>query len=250
MDTGAFGRHSLMTEALALKLVSRGSDIVIQPEVAYRPALGGQPLVSKGYVEITIVVAFDTELNDFDTLTNLRFDIVDNIIPGVGCLISNDDINTHELLMRIPKQSDESIADMLANAEHERCDAPIENRTYYVAAITRSGRSTNAMHISEIFDWEQDDMGEPEKEDSLDEALQEHPPESKIPTKGPIVEGTPELQEGLRALLLDYTDLLQKEVNKKPAMVPPMKLNVDEKRWTLFRSNTQRHRMQSVVKDN
>jgi hypothetical protein len=57
------------------------------------------------------------------------------------------------------RTQDESIADMLANAEHERCDAPIENRTYYVAAITRSGRSTNAMHISEIFDFEQDDMG-------------------------------------------------------------------------------------------
>jgi len=56
-----------MTEALAMKLVSRGSDIVEQPEVAYRPALGGQPLTSKGYLEITIVVAFDTEINDFDT---------------------------------------------------------------------------------------------------------------------------------------------------------------------------------------
>ena len=76
--------------------------------------------------------------------------------------------------MRIPKQSDESIADMLAEAEHERCDAPIETRTYYVAAITRSGRSTNAMHISEIIDFEQDDMGEPEKEDSIDEALRKH----------------------------------------------------------------------------
>ncbi len=73
MDTGAFGRHSLMTEALALKLVSRGSDIVEQPEVAYRPALGGQPLTSKVYLEITIVVAFDTEINNFDTLTSLQF---------------------------------------------------------------------------------------------------------------------------------------------------------------------------------
>jgi len=84
MDTGAFWRHSLMTEALALKLVSRGSEIVVQPEVAYRPALGGQPLTSKGYLEITIVVAFDTEINDFDTLTNLRFDIVDIIIPALA----------------------------------------------------------------------------------------------------------------------------------------------------------------------
>ena len=99
--------------------------------------------------------------------------------------------------MRIPKQSEESIADMLAEAEHERCDAPIETRTYYVAAITRSGRSTNAMHISEIFDFEQDDMGEPEKEDSIDEALQEHPPETAVP-KDPVIEGTPELQESIK----------------------------------------------------
>ena len=140
MDTGAFGRHCLMTEALAMKLVSRGSKIVDQPEVANRPALGGKPSISKGYLEITIVVAFDTEINDFDTLTNLRFDLVDTIIPGVACLISNEDFKANELLIRIPKQAEESIAEMLANAEHERCDAPIENRTYYVAAITRSGQ--------------------------------------------------------------------------------------------------------------
>jgi hypothetical protein len=84
MDTGAYGRQSLMTEALAMKLVSRGSEIVVQPDVAYRPALGGRPLTSKGYVEITIVIAFDTEINDFDTLTNLRFDIVDIIIPALA----------------------------------------------------------------------------------------------------------------------------------------------------------------------
>jgi hypothetical protein len=104
------------------------------------------------------------------------------------------------------------------------------------------------MHISEIFDFEQDDMGEPEKEDSIDEALQEHPPDTNVP-KGPVIEGTPELQENIRELLLDYIDLLQKEVNRKPATVPPMRLNVDEKRWTLYRSNTQRHRTQSIIKD-
>ena len=92
-------------------------------------------------------------------------------------------------------------------------------------------------------------MAKQKKEENLDEEIQEHPPNAEVP-KGPIVEGTPELQESLRALLLDYIDLLQKEVSKKPATVPPMKLNVDEKRWTLFRSNTQRHRMQSIVKDN
>jgi hypothetical protein len=179
-------------------------------------------------LEITIVVEFDAEIKDFDTLTNFRFDIVQTIIPGVHCLISNDDIKDYKLLMRIPKQSDLSIAEMLATAEHERCDAPIDERTYYVAAITRSGRSTDAMHLSEIFDFEQDDMGELEKEDSIDEALQEHPPETNVPTE-PVIEGTSELQGSIRQLLLDYVDLLQKEVNKKPATIPPMKLNVDEK---------------------
>ena len=92
MDTGAFGRHSLMTAALASKVASRGNVVVEQHEVDYTPALGGAPSSSRGYVEITIVVAFNTEINDFDTLINLRFDIVDTIIPGVHCLISNDDI--------------------------------------------------------------------------------------------------------------------------------------------------------------
>jgi len=113
MDTKAFGRHSLMTAALASKVASRGNVVVEQHEVDYTPALGGAPLPSRGYVEITIVVAFNTEINDFDTLTNLRFDIVDTIIPGVHCLISNDDILAHELLMRIPKSLEDSIEDML-----------------------------------------------------------------------------------------------------------------------------------------
>ena len=74
-------------------------------------------------------------------------------------------------------------------------------------------------------------MGEPETEDSIYEALQEHIPNTTTPEKGPVIEGTPKLQETLRALLLDNVDRLQKEVNKKQAVVPPMKLNVDEKRW-------------------
>jgi len=144
-----------MTAALASKVASRGNLVVEQHEVDYTPALGGAPLPSRGYVEITIVVAFNTEINDFDTLTNLRFDIVDTIIPGVHCLISNDDILAHELLMRIPKSSEDSIEDMLNDAEHDSCDAPIEHRTYYVAAITRSGLSTSGMHVSDLFEVEQ-----------------------------------------------------------------------------------------------
>ena len=48
-----------------------------------------------------------------------------------------------------------------------------EPRKYYTCAITRSKATLNRMHISEFFYFEQEDMGEPEKEDSLDEVLQE-----------------------------------------------------------------------------
>ena len=100
-------------------------------------------------MEITIIVAFDTEINDFDTLTNLRFDIVDTIIPGVGCLISNDDIKAKELLMRIPKQSEESITDMLAEAEHERCDAAIESSDCFGIRISNSLALISSLDIKQ-----------------------------------------------------------------------------------------------------
>ena len=48
-----------------------------------------------------------------------------------------------------------------------------------------------------------------------------------------------------------YIDLLQAEVSKEPAGVPPFKLNVDEMRCTLpcAKKHTQRYRRQSAAKD-
>ena len=111
---------------------------------------------------------------------------------------------------------------------------------------SRSGRSTNAMHISEIFDFEQDDMGEPEKEDTLDEALQIKSPNEILPE--PIVEGSETFQKEMREMLREYIDLLQTEVSRTPARVAPLILNVDEKSWTLPKANA-RHRTQSTEKD-
>jgi len=63
--------------------------------------------------------------------------------------------------------------------------ASAEKRTYYLSAITRS--EGTRQHISELFNFEQDDMGEPEKEDFIDEALQIKSPNETIPE--PIVGG-------------------------------------------------------------
>ena len=107
------------------------------------------------------------------------------------------------------------------------------------------------MHISEFFDFEQEDMGEPAKEDSLDEALQgKTTAEAGMPTPSPLIEGPESLQIALKALINKYIDLLQTEVSAEPAKVPPFKLNVDELRWTLpGAKNTQRYRTQSTAKD-
>ncbi len=51
------------------------------------------------------------------------------------------------------------------------------------------------MHISEFVDFDQEDMGEPEKEFSLDEALQEKTTaEVEAPKPSPLIEGPASLQ--------------------------------------------------------
>ena len=106
------------------------------------------------------------------------------------------------------------------------------------------------MHVSQLLDYEADSYGEPEKYDSLDEACQL--PDPTIPTDAnqlPDIQGPPTLQAELKELLQRYIGLLQAEVSKKPAVVPPMMLNVDEKQWTLPKHNKGKCRPQSQQKN-
>ena len=65
-----------------------------------------------------------------------------------------------------------------------------EPREYFICALTRSMTNSNKIHISKFFEYEQEDMGEPEKEDSLDELLQEKTPEeASRPAPCPLIEG-------------------------------------------------------------
>jgi hypothetical protein len=93
-------------------------------------------------------------------------------------------------------------------------------------------------------------MGEPLKEDILDDTLQVKTPEElNVPIPMPTIEGPTSLQIDLRKLIEEYIDLLQSEVKKEAASVKPLKLNVDEKRWTTGRESQQRFRVQSAAKD-
>jgi hypothetical protein len=89
-------------------------------------------------------------------------------------------------------------------------------------------------------------MGEPEKDDDIDEALQIKQPNDPIPE--PIIEGSESFKNDIKELLNKYIDLLKTEVSKKPASVAPLKLNMDENRWTLPKANAW-HRAQSTEKD-
>ena len=201
---------------------------------------------SSGSVELTVVINFDEINKDVEILNNLRFDLVDQLQnPDVDCIISGADITQNQILVRVPKIKEvPEIISELKESERIISTSSAERRKFYLSAITRA--EDKRQHISTLFDFEQDDMGEQEKEDFIDEALQIKSPNETIPE--PVVEGSEKFQKEMRDMLTEYIDLLQTEVSKKPAQVAPLVLNVDEKRWTLPKANA-RHRTQSTEKD-
>ena len=52
--------------------------------------------------------------------------------------------------------------------------------------------------------------------------------EDVIPTK---IFGTPQMQQRIRTLCKEYRDVFSRAVRKQPAIIPPMRLTVDENRW-------------------
>ena len=240
LDTGNQGR-TLVRRDKAMMLVSQ---TVVRPHEIVYTMPNGSTMASSGSVRLNVAIIFDQLINDYEVLENLSFDIVETFEdPNVDCIISGDDITANQILVRIPKQHEEPIV-LPEPFVTERIENTNEPRNFYLSAITRS--DSRRQHISEFFDFEQEDMGEPEKEDFIDEVLQIKSPMEPKPE--PVVEGSEKFQKEMREMLREYIDLLQSEVSKEPAKVAPLVLNVDEKRWTLPKANA-RHRTQSTDKD-
>jgi hypothetical protein len=145
----------------------------------------GTPMVSSGSMELDVIIIFDEINNDYEILNKLCFDIVEDLhISGVDCLISGMDITDNEILVRIPKHHAETIQ-LPESGIKESIESREDSGHYYLSAITRS--ESARQHISEFFDFEQEDMGEPEKEDDIDEALQIKQPNEPVPQ--PVIEG-------------------------------------------------------------
>ena len=95
------------------------------------------------------------------------------------------------------------------------------------------------VHISKIFQYEVNATGLPDKYDMLDDSLEEDVPhgageEGLLPT---AIEGPPELQERIKALLLEYKEVFREEVSPVPADVPPMEIHADTTRWRSMKNS-------------
>ncbi len=86
LDKGNQGR-TLITREKAMMLVR--PEIVRKHEITYTTA-NGTPMFSSGSIELNVIILFDAINNDYESVKNLRFDIVDDLhIPNVDCLVAN-----------------------------------------------------------------------------------------------------------------------------------------------------------------
>ena len=63
------------------------------------------------------------------------------------------------------------------------------------------------------------------------------PTEEPFPFESMTIEGSPELRQRIKALVLRYRKIFQRTVLTTPAIVTPMKLDVDENMWSRARRN-------------
>jgi hypothetical protein len=103
--------------------------------------------------------------------------------------------------------------------------------------------------MSQLLDYEVEAMGEYEKLDMLDEALQVDyvgDTSSQLPTN---IHGPKQLQQRLRKLLGKFKECFRTSVSKTSAKIRPFSFTIDETKWNTSRSNNTRYRTQSALKN-
>jgi hypothetical protein len=244
LDPGATNIRSLITKLKAEEVVKTLGVELISNDKCYKGFGGGAGASSQSFIA-SVIVIFDQH-SDCQLLHNITFDIVDEL-PTSECIISFPDLVRNQMFWRIPTGNALN-AFLPENAPENRLhpEAVItQHEPYFICNI----RDDELPHVSELLEFEADTFGEPEKYDALDEALQEPTPGIITTPEGPQIGGSKKLRKALRKLLDEHISLLQSEVSKTPAKIPPMKLKVDERQWTSAKTNTQRYRIQSAAKD-
>ncbi len=116
------------------------------------------------------------------------------------------------------------------------------------SAPIRGEPTSTKRHISELFKYSPDSDGEPEKEDYLDEALEADFKIHEGDTLPTDIVGSRWMRRRLSNLVTKFTHQFKKDVQKTPASIPPMVLNVNDKLWQASKNNTGRYRPQSLKK--
>ena len=113
-------------------------------------------------------------------------------------------------------------------------------------------RSGTISHVSELLDYEPSANGIPEKWDSLDEYLTADnlmvvtEETCILPTK---IHGDPKLQQDIRNLLVQYSDIFRTTVSPEPADIPPMEIKVNRVNWSNLKGTSGGPRVQSPAKN-
>ena len=254
LDTGA-EHGSYMNSRVATWLTNRGL-ITVDSNKLVCSCFGDCKMVNKC---IFAQITFDLNNNSRSTKT-INFWIIDEL--PYDLVIGNDDIEPTWLIIMSTENQKVSCEVKTSNSVggssgHPTCkligkvlgdrgliSPPSNNSPVYYSTgqvISPSGRQPklpaerqSLVHISEIFNYEPDAYGIPDKWDSLDEFLNTEPlmiiqdEPVKLPTH---IEGTPELQKDIKDLLVEFSDIFRTDVSSKHADVPAMDIKVDRQKW-------------------
>jgi len=238
----------------------------------------------KQAVDLNVSLLFDPANDDIVEMGNLTFQVADQL-PNSEVLIGWQTLKNHRIICRCTNSIASKIVaplkkvlsysqfkfarpNVLAEDKSETASVDDHTDTESVSSAVPSAQfprqgtvcainSSNAInqrgptstrHISDIFNYTPDSDGKPEKEDALDEALQPDFQSQEDDTLPTDIVGSRALRRQLSIILAKYSAQFRKTVQKDPASIPPMVLNVNKKLWQSSKQNTGRYRPQSLKK--
>ena len=103
-----------------------------------------------------------------------------------------------------------------------------------VATVLRQTEQLSEVEIigaDEIDSDRKDTFGPFREPDTGTEVLSDEEFLSRV-----VIEGTPELQEGIKTVLLEFKDIFSDKLRAKSADIPPFELDVDKSMWESYRN--------------
>jgi hypothetical protein len=210
LDTGALDSPdiNLISRSVADKLVAIGGKLIDKPNLIF--GLYNACRMYTSAIELDVTLLYDEAKGDVKQLSPIVFQIVDSL-PKSEVIICQDSIEKQHLLCRCmtsvarqpptppypthhsqwsqkpnPSITASSESSVTTRALYDHTDSESESdeeaipqaqfkRRNFVCAITVGGARRApgfTQHVSELLNFEPFSLGEPEKEDALDEALQ------------------------------------------------------------------------------